>query len=111
MSANLCKFVFEDGVSKQFVDDSIACVILTTEFAFGKARTRVHAAYATAENPTRCLIDISSEIGQHIAELFTDLMIKLAGESSFEVYKVDRWELKGKADGVPEKCPKDMPSN
>ena len=95
MPANYCKFVFKEGVSKQFVEDSIACVILTAEFAFGKAKTRVHAAYAIADDPSRCLIDISSEIGQYIAETFTDVMIKLAGEGSFEVCKVVKWELDG----------------
>lgn len=93
MSAKFCKFVFTDVVSKQFVEDKIACSIFVAEYAFGKASVRIDAAYTVADNPPRCLIDVSSDVGRYIAEDLADTMIKLKGERSFEIFKVDEWKL------------------
>ena len=93
MPASFCKFVFTEDVSKEFVEDSITCAIFLAEYAFGKATVRLDAAYAVADDPPRCLIDVSSEVGRYIAEELADTMMKLKGERSFEIFKVDEWKL------------------
>jgi hypothetical protein len=93
MPASFCKFVFSGEVSKRFVEDSIACSVLLAEYAFGKAKVRLDAAYTVADEPPRCLIDASTEVGRYLAENLADTMMKLRGERSFEVFKVDEWKL------------------
>ena len=93
MPAQFCKFTFTEEISKPFLDDAIACSIFFAEYAFGKARVRIDTAYATAEDPPRCLIDTSSDVGRFIAEQLAETMMKLKGERSFDVTKVDQWKL------------------
>ena len=93
MPATFCKFTFNEDISKSFVEDTIASAIFMAEYAFGKPKVRLDAAYALAEDPPRCLIDISSRVGRYIAEELADMMMQLRGERSFDVIKVDRWKL------------------
>ena len=93
MPASFCKFTFSEEVSKSFVEDTIASAIFLAEYAFDKAKVRLDAAYAIADHPPRCLIDVSSLVGRYIAEQLTDMMIKLRGERSFDVTRVDQWKL------------------
>lgn len=93
MPPTYCKFVFRKDVSKEFVENSINCAIFLAEFTFGKARVRLDAAYTVVNDPARCLIDVSTEVGRFIAEEVADTMIKLRGERSFEIFKVDEWKL------------------
>ena len=93
MPASFCKFTFTEDVSKQFVEDSITCAIFLAEYAFGKVKVRLDAAYTIADEPPRCLIDVSSDVGRYIAEELADTMMKLRGERSFEIFKVDEWKL------------------
>jgi len=93
MPATFCKFTFTEKVSKAFLDDAIACAVFFAEYAFGKARVRIDTAYATADDPPRCLIDTSSDVGRFIAEELAETMMKLKGERSFDVTKVDQWKL------------------
>lgn len=98
MSAAFCKFVFPDTVGVRFLEDVVACAILNAERTFGKAKVRVYASYTVAENPPRCLIDISSEVGRFTAETFVEMVIRFVGEKNFEVFHLDRWEQKGETD-------------
>lgn len=93
MSASFCKFVFAADISPRFVEDGITCAIFLAEHAFGKARVRIDAAYNVAADPPRCLIDASTEVGRYIAEQLADTFIKLKGERSFEIFKMDEWKL------------------
>ena len=101
MPATLCKFTFTEAVSQEFIEENIALSILSAEFLFGKAKVRIHGAYATADNPPRCIIDVTSYVGGYIAELFADRMMRLVGERGFDVCKVDRWKLKGEVEDEP----------
>ena len=93
MPAAFCKFTFSEDISKSLVEDTIASAIFLAEYAYGKATVRIDAAYALADDPPRCLIDISSQVGRYIAEELADMMMQLRGERSFDVIKVDRWKL------------------
>jgi len=93
MSAKFCKFVFADDVSKKSVQDALDCAVFLSEFAFGKARARLDAAYRLADGPPRCLIDASTEVGRYIAEEVANTFTKLRGDRSFEIYQVDQWKI------------------
>ena len=79
----ICRFKFRNGIRKEVIEKQIALAIVTTECAFGQARVRLHASYAASDG--RAVIDIGSDIGEHIARVFTGLMIRELGERSFTV--------------------------
>lgn len=93
MPATFCKFVFADEVSKKSVQDALDCAVFLAEFAFGKARARLDAAYRVADDPPCCLIDVSTEVGRYIAVEVSDTFTKLRGDRSFEIYQVDQWKI------------------
>ena len=50
------------------------------------AKVRLNAAYLACDN--KVVIDVSSGVGEHIAEIFTGLMIKFIGERNFRVKRI-----------------------
>ena len=79
----ICKFKFKDGISKEMIEEQIALAIVMAEYTFGQPRVRLFAGYAASDGTA--VIDIGSDIGEHIARVFTGLMIRELGERSFTV--------------------------
>jgi hypothetical protein len=46
----------------------------------------LHAAYCATDN--KAVIDVSSKVGEHIAEVFTGLMSIEVGEENFKVERM-----------------------
>jgi hypothetical protein len=82
----ICRFKFKDGISKAMIEEQIALAIITAECTFGQARVRLHASYAASEG--KAVIDVSSDVGEHIAQVFTGLMIRKLGEENFTVERI-----------------------
>ena len=93
MPATFCKFIFAEDVSKTSVESALDCAVFLAEFAFGKARARLDAAFRVDDDPPRCLIDVSTEVGRYIAVEVADTFTKLRGDRSFEIYQVDQWKI------------------
>ena len=84
--AKVCKFTFKQEVDREFVEEQIAFAILSAECTFGQAKVRLNAAYLASDN--KVVIEVSSKVGEHIAEVFTGLIIKFLGERSFSVERM-----------------------
>ncbi len=84
--AEICRFKFKEGVTKEAIEEQIALGIITAECTFGKARVRLHAGYAVSDG--KAVIDVSDEVGEHIAQVFTGLMIRTVGEENFTVERI-----------------------
>ncbi len=82
----ICKFTFQKEVDREFIEEQIAFAILSAECTFGQAKVRLNAAYLASDN--KVVIDISNMVGEHIAEIFTGLMIKFIGERGFNVERI-----------------------
>lgn len=82
----ICKFTFKKEVGQEFIEGQIAFAILSAECTFGQAKVRLNAAYLAADN--KVVIDVSNKVGEHIAEIFTGLMIKFIGEKEFTVERI-----------------------
>lgn len=83
---NICKFEFDDTVTKQDIEEHITLAIITAECTFGKPRVRLNAAYLASNG--KAVIDVSSEVGEHIAQVFTGLMDRELGEENFTVERI-----------------------
>jgi hypothetical protein len=84
--AQLLRFKFKKSVTKKLIEGQIAIAILTAEATFAQAKVRLHAGYVVSKN--KAVIDVSSDVGEHIAQVFTGLMTRLVGETNFTVNKV-----------------------
>lgn len=87
---SICRFEFDETVSKKDIEEKIALAIITAECTFGKPKVRLHAAYLAVNN--KAVIDVSSKVGEHIAELFTGLMARQVGEENFSVQRMRKRE-------------------
>lgn len=89
----ICRFKFPKETKKEFIEASIASAIFNAECVFGKPRVRVSGvAYYLDEDSPRLIIDVSSEVGEHVAQVFTGIMINTIGENGFSVKKIQREE-------------------
>ena len=82
----ICRFEFEEDVSKQTLEEQIALSIITAECTFGKPKVRLHAGYLASDG--KAVIDVSSDVGEHIAQVFTGLMSRHIGEENFTVERI-----------------------
>jgi hypothetical protein len=86
----VCRFNFPGGTTREFIEASIASAIFNAECVFGKARVRVSGvAYYVSEDSPQCVIDVSSEVGEHVAQVFTGIMINTLGEEKFRVKRIE----------------------
>ena len=92
----VCKFEFPEELDRKTIENQLALAIIATECTFGQAKVRISAAYClspasdTADGKTkpRVAVDVSTEVGEHIAQVFTGLMIRQIGEDNFIVNRV-----------------------
>jgi len=82
----VCRFKLNKKLHREQVEEKIAFAVISAECTFGQAKVRLNAAYVAADN--KVVIDVSSPVGEHIAEVFTGLLIKEYGEQSFTVERV-----------------------
>ena len=106
----ICKFKFPEGLDREAIENQLALAIIATECTFGQAKVRISAGYcisplretSNGEKGLRIAIDVSTEVGEHIAQVFAGLIIRQFGEDRFTVDRVGRQEpLKGASDEGP----------
>jgi len=83
---DVCKFIFDEGIKEDAIEERIALAIITAECTFGQAKVRLNASYLASGN--KAVIDVSSEVGEHIAQVFTGLMTRQYGEDKFTVKRI-----------------------
>ena len=82
---SVCRFEFSTEIARETVEAHLAFAIVATECMFGQARVRLSAAYLLSGDGRKLVIDVSTKLGEHIAQLFTGLLIREAGEDGFSV--------------------------
>jgi hypothetical protein len=86
--SEICKFEFKRGISKSLIEEQLAFAIIAAECTFGQAKVRLYASYAASEG--NLVIDVSSDIGGYIAQVFTGLAIRKIGEKRFTVERISK---------------------
>ena len=89
---NVCKFIFNKAISKEEIEAKIALAIITAECTFGQAKVRLNAAYFATDG--KVVIDVSSDVGEHIAQVFTGLATREMGEEAFTVERIRKESIK-----------------
>lgn len=89
----VCSFKFPRETKREFIEASIASAIFNAESIYGKPKVRISGvAYWLAEDGSGCIIDVSSEVGEHVAQVFTGIMINTLGDNGFSVKRIQREE-------------------
>lgn len=87
---SVCRFTFPQKTARELIEAAIASAIFNAECVFGKPRVRVSGiAYHLAEDSPECVIDVSTEVGEHVAQVFTGIMINTLGEEKFDVRRIE----------------------
>ena len=81
----VCKFKFPDGTDRETIESQIAMAITAAECTYGHPKVRISASYLISADKPEIAIDVSTEVGEHIAQTFTGLMIRQLGEDNFNV--------------------------
>lgn len=87
----VCRFTFTEGTAHELIEGAIAEAIFNAECLFGKPRVRISGvAYYISDPPKdQCAIDVSNEVGEHVAQVFTGIMMKTLGEEKFRVTRIE----------------------
>jgi len=92
----VCRFAFPEGTKKDLLEKQIALAVISAECAFGLSRVRIAAAYWLSLNGAggrrgagpEVTIDVSTDVGEHIAQVFTGLVTRELGQDGFDVRRV-----------------------
>lgn len=88
--AALCKFRFAKQTRRELIAAGIVSAIFNAECFFGKPRVLVSGvSYYLSDDGRHLLIDVSSEVGEHVAQIFTGIMMSTLGEDKFQVRRVE----------------------
>lgn len=83
---NICKFIFNKGIDANLIKAQIAIAVIAAESTLGQEKVRLYAAYDSFGRTV--IIDVSSDVGEHIAQVFTGLMRRQVGEDKFKVERL-----------------------
>ena len=84
----VCRFTFPEETDREVMEAHLAMAIIATECTFGKPKVRLSAAYCLAKEVPQIVIDVSTEVGEHIAQIFAGLMMHEIGEEAFSVDRI-----------------------
>jgi len=85
----VCDFSFSKKAARELIQAGIKSAVFNAECFFGKPKVRLYGAYYLAQDGRHCIIDISNEVGEHIAQVFTGIMIDTVGENRFRVKRIE----------------------
>ena len=85
----VCRFTFDGSTDQEAIEGQLALAIIVAECMFGQARVRLDAAYLMSEDGRQLVLDVSNDVGEQIAQLFTGLLIRELGEDQFKVERVE----------------------
>ncbi len=92
----VCRFTFPEDAEKDLLEKQLALAVISAECAFGLSRVRIATAYwmSSSGEGGRCgdgpeiVIDVSADVGEHIAQVFTGLVTRELGQDGFDVERV-----------------------
>ncbi|MGE0267871.1 MAG: hypothetical protein AB7S78_05410 [Candidatus Omnitrophota bacterium] len=83
----VCRFLFDDDIESNLIEAEITQAILTAEDVFGQPKVRLSASYLVSKN--KAVIDVTDDVGEHIARVFTGRMSRKVGQERFTVDRIN----------------------
>lgn len=88
------RFQFKNKIPSKVVEETLYWAVFNAESVFGKPKVRLDASFLFDKEKNICVIDKSTEVGKHIAQVFTSLISKEYGEDSFKVERIEEGDHK-----------------
>ena len=88
----VCRFKFPEGPDRESIETHLALAIKATESVYGQPRVRMGVGYLFSGDDKELAIDVSTEVGEHMAQVFTGLLTWQLGEDKFTVERRARDE-------------------
>ncbi len=86
------RFQFKDDILSKEIEDALFWAVFNAESVFGKAKVRLDASFVFERRKKVAVIEGTTEVGQHIAQIFTSLAARKFGETAFQVERVPKKE-------------------
>jgi len=93
------RFEFKDAIPAKDIEETLCWSVLNAESIYGKPKVRLDGSFYFDKEKRICVIDKTTEVGQCIAQIFTDCISRAFGEGAFTVARLRK--KKQFADGDP----------
>jgi hypothetical protein len=88
MSYDRYRYTFTGAFPFQDVEATIMIALFGTQALHGETRTRLDARYVFDTDTRTCVIDATTEAGQHFNELFTEYCRRSFGDDAFKIERI-----------------------
>ena len=88
MSRDIYRYRFERDVPMKEARESLLLAVLATESLHGRSLVRLDASFCLEEKKRTCVVDAGTEVGRHIARIFTGFITREFGEEAFRVERL-----------------------
>lgn len=88
------RFTFHEDVPAKYIEETLYWSVFNAESVFGKPKVRLDGSFLFDPKQKICVIDKATDVGQHIAQVFTSYLTREFGETSFKVERVADMEIK-----------------
>lgn len=90
MARDIYRYSFGDKIPMGEAEESLMLAVLAAECIHGHSALRLAGAFVFDPAKRSCVIDGSTEIGRHIAAIFTGFLGKQFGDESFRVERLEK---------------------
>jgi len=90
MKRDIYKYRFAEGVPLKDAEETLFLAVLATESLHGRSQIRLDAKFSVDERKRSCVVDAGTQVGRHIARIFTGFLTREFGEDAFKVERVSQ---------------------
>ena len=88
MNREIYRYNFTADVPLRDVEESLLLAVLATESLHGRSLVRLDASFCLQEKKRSCVVDAGTQVGRHIARIFTGFLTREFGEEAFKVERL-----------------------
>ncbi|MBI4397482.1 MAG: hypothetical protein HY548_10330 [Elusimicrobia bacterium] len=88
--SEIYRFQFIDKIPSKDIEETLFWSVFNTESVFGKPKVRLDASFYFDREKKVCVIDNATDVGKHIAQLFTSMASLEFGERAFTVERLEK---------------------
>jgi hypothetical protein len=88
MADGVYRFEFNPEISTKDIEKRIISAVLDAESIHGPAKVRLDASFYFDKADKVCVIDKTTEVGQHIAQIFISSIARDFGDAAFKVVRL-----------------------
>ena len=90
MNNKIYRYRFSSDIPFEEIEESLMLAAMAAEGLFGRSQVRLEASFCMDREKRSCVVDASTEIGRHIARIFTNFLTQEFGEESFRVERAEK---------------------